>query len=158
MSSSGLLSHNYQARRTGGSGYDVIEEIEADCGFCRRRRVSLDEEVTGLHANSCSWLHQPQLPQLSSRQPAHDLLPFSSMFYPERAVSNHCFFVPERRRFPRAYYRQFCCRYSERWKEMKGVQPRNVGLEVAGMLCTALLLGHYPLHTGREIFLSLRNR
>ena len=41
---------------------------------------------------------------------------------------------------------------------MKGVQPRNVGLEVAGMLCTALLLGHYPLHTGREIYLSLRNR
>ena len=89
MPSYGLLGHNYRARRTGGSGYDVIEEIEADCGFCRRRRVSLDEEVTGLPANSCPWLHQPQLPQLSSRQPAHDLLPFCSMFYPERAVSNH---------------------------------------------------------------------
>ena len=39
---------------------------------------------------------------------------------------------------------------------MKGVQLRNVGLEVAGMLCTALLLGHYPLHTGREIFICIQ--
>ena len=66
--------------------------------------------------------------------------------------------VPDLRRFSRAIYPQFCCHHTERWKEMKGVQPHNVGLEVAGMLCTALPVGHYPLHTGRKIFLSLRSR
>ena len=54
MPSYGLLGHNYRARRTGGSGYDVIEEIEADCGFCRA-----EEGVTG---RGSGWTPRKQLP------------------------------------------------------------------------------------------------